>query len=283
MNSGATAIVSSHFLRGSVRVVGFSNDGTVAVASGGDFTVAGTESVTSADRFEIAGHTSVERGGDFVNLGRTLVLSGALLENYGVFDHRENAVLAGSGTFDTSSGTAFVKGIVEPGGSVGVLDFVGDFVQTGTSEIRVEIGGHAPASGYDQLRIAGETSLDGAVELSFLPGFVPEEGESFDVIVLTTPLTQGRSFSFDCFSGLDVSDTLYMEPVERPTRFMFLAVAGSSGNSAPLAAADYDSIYGYAPVVLPVLANDSEPRLGRPPDRRGSHGFHGRRGTGRRG
>jgi len=58
-----------------------------------------------------------------------------------------------------------------------------------------------------------------------------------------------------------VSDTLYMEPVQRPVKFQFLAVEGSSGNANPLAVDDADTIVGYSPIVLAVLENDTDADL----------------------
>ncbi|MBD3348013.1 MAG: hypothetical protein GF400_02310, partial [Candidatus Eisenbacteria bacterium] len=292
INTGQSTMVSKHYLGGRGRAGSgtFVNSGTVDLAAGallranantdvsssGDFEVGGLLEVEPGAQFQSSGDVDVEpggdfaakgtvanqAGGDFVNRGRTSIPSGGSMTNEGYFDHRENALLRGSGTFDTSGGLASMKGVVEPGDSPGTLSFIGDFVQTATSQIRVEIGGYAPGDDHDVLSVDGDTEFDGAIELIFVDGFTPVEGDSFDVIVETRGRTgDDRDVDFDCFSGLDVSDTLYMEPLQRPTAFRFRATSGSLGNEAPAAADDYGSVSGYAAVSVPVLANDYDADL----------------------
>ena len=50
-----------------------------------------------------------------------------------------------------------------------------------TSTLIMELAGTLPGSGYDQLDISGVATLNGTLELSYLDGFVPTAGESFDL------------------------------------------------------------------------------------------------------
>ncbi len=289
VNTGGTAIVSSHFADTRLPQAGFDNPGAVSIAAGGSFTTTGTGGITSSGTFETSGTVWVETGGTFANIGtaevgiggdfyvdgsvsnedganfsnfgRTMLGGQGDITNSGFFHHRENAVLGGSGTFDTQTGLTTLKGIISPGASYGTLSFYGDFVQTGASQLHLEIGGTMPGTEYDRLEISGNADLGGAVSLAFDPEFVPVVGDSFDVIVLGGLLRgAGRDTSgFGCFSGLDISDTLHIEPVEHPDKFQFVAVEGTTGNAAPLAADDADSVVGYQPIMIPVLDNDSDP------------------------
>ncbi len=286
VNSGGTAIVSGHFVEDRLPVGGFDNSGTVSIAAGGQFTTTGAGSVTTTGTFEVGGTTNVESGGDFVNLGSTIVTaggdflaSGAIANeqgadftnmgatiivaggqflNTGLFDNRENALFGGSGTFDTSSGLSIMKGVISPGASHGTLSFVGDLIQSGTSEIHIEVGGHVPGDNYDVLDITGIADLNGAISLTFDEGFVPVVGDSFVVIVYSERSARPGE-GFDCLSGLVVSDSLYMEPDEQLAKFQFLAVSGPIENDAPVAVDDADTVVGYSPITVAVLGNDTDP------------------------
>ena len=49
-----------------------------------------------------------------------------------------------------------------------------------TSTLILELAGPQPGSGYDQLEISGLATLNGTLELTYLDGFSPSAGESFD-------------------------------------------------------------------------------------------------------
>ena len=50
-----------------------------------------------------------------------------------------------------------------------------------TSTLILELGGTQPGSGYDQLDISGLATLNGTLEVTYLDGFSPSAGESFDL------------------------------------------------------------------------------------------------------
>jgi hypothetical protein len=288
INTGAATMVSEHFIGTRPRAGAGTllNAGALTVAAGGRLLVLGGTSVVSSGTLETTGLVdvrgqasftnegtlTVKPGGDFlargpvlnqsgagfVNMGRTSIVVGGVITNRGYFDHQENAILRGGGTFDTSLGLASIRGVIEPGASPGTLDYVGDFVQTPSSKIRLDIAGHTPGTEFDQLSITGSATFGGAVELRFAPGFVPAPGDSFPVIVQTLPdRADGgiRDTDFDCFAGLDV-DTLHMLPFQRPLKLVFRAVAGSSGDAPPLAGDDAAAVTGYGEISIDVLAND---------------------------
>jgi len=291
--TGQGTAISKHYLGGKARAGSgtFVNSGVVDVAPGGTLTANALTTVTSSGEFDVGGLLEVasgaqfqsggvvdvepggdfdalgavsnQTGGNFVNRGRTSIPAGGQISNYGYFDHQENALLRGSGTFDTSSGLASMKGVVEPGDSPGTLSYVGDFIQTETSQVRVEIGGYAPGVDHDVLSIDGDAVFGGAIELLFAPGFTPVENDSFGVILRTGGRggEWQRDTDFDCFAGLDVSDSLYMQPLQRPAAVRFRAVSGAIGNEAPIAADDYREVAGYSPVSVPVLDNDYDPDM----------------------
>jgi hypothetical protein len=140
------------------------------------------------------------------------------------------------------------------------MTYIGDFVQAPTSEISFEIGGYEQGESYDLLDIVGEAMFEGAIELSFTGNFVPVLNDSFQLIAHGEG-GPGFRLDFDCFSGLGVSDTLYMEPIQRPGKFLLRAVGGSTGNAPPIAADDAASVTGYEEITIDVLANDTDPDM----------------------
>jgi hypothetical protein len=50
-----------------------------------------------------------------------------------------------------------------------------------TSTLIMEFAGDTPGSGYDQLDISGLATLNGTLELSYIDGFTPSAGESFQI------------------------------------------------------------------------------------------------------
>jgi hypothetical protein len=78
------------------------------------------------------------------------------------------------------------------------MAFGGDVTFGSAAALEVEIGGPAAGSGHDQVTVAGEAGLDGALKVSLIGGYVPAPGDVYDV------LTSGwRSGQFAAAAGLD--------------------------------------------------------------------------------
>lgn len=71
-------------------------------------------------------------------------------------------------------------GSVLPGLSPGALHIQGNYLQSSNGRITLEIGGAVPGS-FDQLFVAGDLDLAGLVSLSFVNGFLPTAGDTFDL------------------------------------------------------------------------------------------------------
>ena len=244
----------------------FTNAGSVFVNSAaemlfdpGDGPLRAGVTNTGIGGWRIDGTVSIDSASHFSNLGTLWLDEFAYLDNNGIFNHMENAVLTGTGTFDSDDGSFVGAGIIRPGFSTGVLHFVGDFTQTATAEMEFEIDGAVPGFEYDRLEIQGNPAFDGAVYVDVNAAYTPVEGDSFAVITVNgMPL--GRT-DFDCFSGLDVPDSLYLEPVQTSAVFALVARDSASANGAPVAAADFDTTHSIHAVTIPVLGNDTDPDL----------------------
>jgi Immunoglobulin I-set domain len=134
---------------------GFINQGTVEVQSG---TLGFNSNFT-----QISGTTRLEGG----NLAATTPLT----FNAGL--------LTGSGVITASLLNAAE---VSPGASPGVFNINGNYTQSASGVLNLEIGGVAEGTEFDQLVISGTASLGGAIHVSLLNGFRPMVGTSFRVM-----------------------------------------------------------------------------------------------------
>ena len=69
----------------------------------------------------------------------------------------------------------------------GVLELGGNYTQLASSTLQIELGGTSNAdplnAEFDQLLVSGDVQLAGTLEISFVDGFVPSVGDTFDIIV----------------------------------------------------------------------------------------------------
>ncbi len=148
------------------------------------------------------------------NLGTIRVLDpgsftmsqGAVLNNAGLFDLRTNTVVfydngGAPPFFNNLAGATLRKsastGVAYFSGAYGGVRFQNDGVvevrdgtlgvdtihaMGGGASTRVELGGATPGTGYTRETYAGTANLNGSLEVSLRPGYVPTNGESFNVI-----------------------------------------------------------------------------------------------------
>lgn len=92
--------------------------------------------------------------------------------------------LVGEGTIN---GSLTNHGTVSPGRSPGTIRVTGDYAQSGTGTLVIEI---ASRTDFDHLAIQGNAALDGTLQLNRLGGFNPA-GQSFAVLSATGGVTGG--------------------------------------------------------------------------------------------
>jgi hypothetical protein len=143
----------------------------------------------------------------------------------------------GSGTY-TGTGTVNFEGDLKPGSSPAQVNFAGDVAFGPGATLEVELGGTTPGSQHDKLSIAGDVSLDGALEVSLINSFTPIAGQSFNILDwLGTRTGAFSSLTLPTLAGLawDTSQ-LYTDGV------LAVAVAGLPGDfndDGTIDAADY--------------------------------------------
>jgi hypothetical protein len=173
----------------------------------------GTTSV-SGDLNNNGGTVNVQSGalrfsGDYVqNAGTTSIAAGATLAAGGTV-RIAHGTLTGTGTIDgdrTSGGT------LSPGGSsAGALTVTGNYAQTATGTLTIDVGGATAGSQFDQLFVGGAATLAGTLSADLIGGFLPDVGNAFPVVAFAS-----SSGAFATTSGLLLGSGRAFSPVLDP-------------------------------------------------------------------
>lgn len=88
---------------------------------------------------------------------------------------------AGVGTTTVASGMKFTNYNTVDIGS-GILAANGGYVSSSNARFNCALGGTAAGAGYGQLQVAGAVTLNGALSVEFINGFVPKPTDTFTVL-----------------------------------------------------------------------------------------------------
>ena len=174
--------------------VGAIGEGRMEVSNNGS--VAGPELMLARDSAAIG---TVAQSGGSVNIAGDVFLTSAsgATANYDLSDGELFVGAAinfgpGTGIFNFTGGTLHVGtfngplnnqgGTLAPGNSAGVTTINGGYTQANMATLEIEIGGTIPGSEYDQLVVAGDLSLDGALAVSLIDSFNPVVGQAFNIM-----------------------------------------------------------------------------------------------------
>jgi fibronectin type 3 domain-containing protein len=121
-------------------------------------------------------------------------------------------VLAGTGAIlgNVTNGARFAPGL-----SPGSLDIVGNYTQTASGVLDIQLGGLDPGTGFDQVRITGSAVLDGTLQLSVLDPFQPALGQNFDVLSF-----KAHGGDFAAIHGADLGGGLVLQPILTDTHLV---------------------------------------------------------------
>jgi hypothetical protein len=161
-------------------------------ASSGQLTIRGgyhenvTGSLTNAGQIEILFGGTLTVGGVYTQTAGTTLLSGGTLAANPTVDI-EGGVLTGTGTIQANLNNA---GLVQPGGAgaPGVLIVVGNYVQTSAGVLDIDIGGTAPGTQFDQIKIGGQAMLDGTLNVTLVNGFTVMVNDRFRILTFSSVL-----------------------------------------------------------------------------------------------
>ncbi len=162
---------------------GFDSELTGAVTGVGSLTKRGAGTLELGGPGLYSGATRIEAGELRVN---TSLVSAAVLVSPG-------AILSGGAAL---RGDLFNAGTVRPGNAPGVITVDGNFAQSTTGSLDLEL---ASLRRFDRLAVGGRASLDGAVRLTLIGDFEPKRGDEFGI------LTAGGGVAGE-FAELDLPD-----------------------------------------------------------------------------
>ncbi len=121
--------------------------------------------------------TSTHTGTFAVTAGE-LALTGSLAAGSNV-TIQSAATLSGTGNVQ---GTVTQNGFLSPGiDGIAVIQ-VGALNQSAGATTRITLAGVNPGSGHDQVAVSGTANLAGVLTVTLAPGFIPETGNTFDII-----------------------------------------------------------------------------------------------------
>ena len=240
MSNSSALIVESAMTfqnRGAINLTGLGGEFQNILYLGGDLTLEGSGS------FDVDGGSLVLQSGSAHNLdndGNTVTVGPTGQLGYpgrtgGVIDVNDYVQTAGTtmvegtleaqefdlegGALEGVGGTIEANlvnsgGIINPG-DPGPMDIMGDFTQTAGGTTILDIDS---ASLFDTLDITGSADLGGTLELNFQDGFVPVDGEIFNLL----SFTGGENGTFSSIS------------IEGLSGFSYTPILGSSSFSVEL-------------------------------------------------
>ncbi|MCL4860855.1 MAG: carboxypeptidase regulatory-like domain-containing protein [Caldilineaceae bacterium] len=154
--------------------------------------------VTNSGDVRITAGTLGLNGGYTQTGGSTVLNGGALSSNSAL--RIQGGKLTGIGTVAAG---VINGGVVEPGNGVGSLTISGNYEQTGSGSLRVQIGGLTPETEFDRLTVTGAATLTGTLAISLTNGFTPTVGDSFIVMTFAS-----RNGDFTQVNGADLGNEM---------------------------------------------------------------------------
>ena len=135
--------------------------------------------------------------------------------------------LSGSGEVQ---GRVNVAGTLSPGNSPGFVDANDLTLESGSTTV-IELGGLAPGSEFDQIRVIGTAELGGTLEVRLINGFTPSPGDAFEIFQYGS-----STGAFDGVTGLDIGGGLSLVPVHRDGKFLLVTTSVVGGAESLLGA-----------------------------------------------
>jgi hypothetical protein len=153
---------------------GADNAGSITVSAGdshifgdidntGEIVVTGGGTATFYNNVEQNGVLRVSKAGDVTSVAVFLGL------------------VTGAGG-STGDGDIFFEGGPQPGNSAALVNYQSNVHFGSGSILHIELGGTTAGSEHDHIVASGNLSLDGALDVSFIEGFVPDAGQSFEIL-----------------------------------------------------------------------------------------------------
>ena len=238
-----TNAASGTFSLGSVSDVAniayITNAGTINVANGSSLNVTGggNAPVSALPGFLNSGIVTIAQGGSLTSPlsysqtgGQTTVDGTLRIGGRGVVNLAGGSVYGNEGTIQ---GTIISNANVNIGDTlmtVGELAFVGNYTQGANGSLTFDIAGTSPTQ-YDQLNISGHAHLNGLMTIDLLHGFIPQIGNTFDIVNFA-----GGSGAFSTVLGLPINGQEHFVLQYNSNNVMLDVVSGGLAGASSLSA-----------------------------------------------
>ncbi|HEX7830704.1 MAG TPA: DUF11 domain-containing protein, partial [Thermoanaerobaculia bacterium] len=169
-------------------------------------------------------------GGYTQNAGTTTIASGATLASP-LTINLNGGTLTGTGIVAADLNN---DGTVAPGMSPGLLQINGDYAQSASGILNIEIAGVNPGVTYDQLGVSGTATLNGTLNASYIGGFVPTDGNTFDVLTFASSTGTFSTENLPSFASGGTTTSSYLPSSYRLTAVVTqadLAIAQTSSGT----------------------------------------------------
>jgi hypothetical protein len=229
---------SSQILNSSSSVDALANFATNSAT--GSFTIQNGRNLTTAASFTNAGTLTVEASSNFKATGNysqtsgDTDLQGGTLTATGLAD-LQGGLLSGSGAVSANVNNAAQVG---PGDSPGTISINGNYTQTSSGALNLELGGTSSGQ-FDRLVVSGAATLGGTLNVSLINGFLPAPPQSFHVLTFAS-----RSGDFATETGLALGGGLKLSPSYDATSLTLITLPGPTTTSVTSSAAP--SVFGQA-------------------------------------
>jgi uncharacterized repeat protein (TIGR01451 family) len=202
----------------------FNNAGAFRKVAGAGTTTFDTVPLNNTGMVEVqSGTLALTFGAPYTQSAGSTILNGGNISTNTTLNI-QGGTLSGAGTI---TGNVSNGGTVAPGASPGIMNITGNYIQTSTGALNIEIGGLTAGTQFDRLNITGTTTLDGTLTVTRLNNFFPHVGNSFQAVTFAS-----HSGTFAAINGLIFCDGLFFEANLGSTSLDIVAAGTESADLA---------------------------------------------------
>jgi len=186
VNSEINVIQGSHQFQ---AVVNLANDTDL-------FTAPGT-TLTLNNELNLQSNTFTKTGDGTLAINNRIATAGGMVDCQG-------GTCSGSGTVGGNLNNS--GGTVAPGNSPGILTIDGNYTQSNSGTLALEISGLIPGEEHDKLVVNGTATLDGTLDVTLINGFTLAGDMLFDVLDFNSVVNDFTTFNLPTGLVWNVSD-----------------------------------------------------------------------------
>src|SRR6185369_2400999 len=179
--------------------------------------------------------------------------------------------LVGSGPITVANAQNVINSaVVSPGLPLGELDISGNYQQTASGALNIELGGYTPGTEFDRITVTaggagGVATLSGTLNVAFINGFSPTNGATF---IFLNALSRVGAFSTFNYPSNDIGMQVSYQPASATLKVTNLKPFVANPIVAP-AAGTYGSLFNFQFPANTFADPDNDPftytALGLPP------------------